>query len=123
MDELLWEKVAEYCDCDVVATEAVWNHLSADWTARQILADLAGMTVNDTTNTLTQRIIFGGNRKPQDQFNYRNLADPVLELDKETEDFLKVSCPEMMEHTHGDAHSLLPYFPGYRYDAGVSIYR
>ena len=121
--EELWEKVAEYCDCDVVATEAVWNHLSADWTARQILADLAGMTVNDTTNTLTQRIIFGGNRKPQDQFNYRNLADPVLELDKETEDFLKVSCPEMMEHTHGDAHSLLPYFPGYRYDAGVSIYR
>lgn len=31
----------------------------SDFLARQILADLAGMTVNDTTNTLTTRIIFG----------------------------------------------------------------
>ena len=32
--------------------------------AREILADLAGMTVNDTTNTLTTRIIFGKERHP-----------------------------------------------------------
>jgi hypothetical protein len=70
-----WIEVAEYCDNDVLATEAVFNHLSADFTARKILADLAGMTVNDTTNSLTTRIIFGSNRKPQDQFNYRNLGD------------------------------------------------
>ena len=75
--EKLWLKVAEYCDNDVIATEAVFNYLSADWTARQILADVAGMTVNDTTNTLTTRIIFGNDRKPQSQFNYRNLALPV----------------------------------------------
>lgn len=61
----LWFKVAEYCDNDVIATEAVFHHLKGDWTARQILADLAGMTVNDTTNTLTTRIIFGKERKPQ----------------------------------------------------------
>ena len=72
--EELWTKVAEYCDNDVIATEAAFHYLKADWTARQILADLAGMTVNDTTNTLTQKIIFGNERKPQDQFNYRNLA-------------------------------------------------
>jgi len=42
--------------------------------ARQILADLAGMTVNDTTNTLTTKIIFGNNRKPQDQFVYRDIG-------------------------------------------------
>lgn len=63
--EELWAKVAEYCINDVVATEAVWNHLQGDFTAREVLADLAGMTVNDTTNTLTTRIIFGKERHPQ----------------------------------------------------------
>lgn len=60
-----WIEVAEYCDNDVIATEAVFNHLKGDFTARQILADLAGMTVNDTTNSLTTRIIFGKERHPQ----------------------------------------------------------
>lgn len=60
----LWTKVAEYCDNDVLATEALFEHLEGDWTARQILADLAGMTVNDTTNTLTTRIIFGKEKNP-----------------------------------------------------------
>lgn len=60
-----WQEVAEYCDSDVIATEKVFDHLKGDWTARQILADLAGMTVNDTTNSLTTRIIFGKERKPR----------------------------------------------------------
>ena len=59
-----WLKVAEYCDNDVVATEAVFEARYADFVAREILADLAGMTVNDTTNSLTTRIIFGKERKP-----------------------------------------------------------
>lgn len=59
-----WGLVADYCVNDVLATEAVWNARKADFTARQILADLAGMTVNDTTNSLTTRIIFGKERKP-----------------------------------------------------------
>lgn len=126
-----WIKVAEYCDNDVIATEAAFHYLSADWTARQILADLAGMTVNDTTNSLTTRIIFGKNRKPQDQFCYRDMAEPVYAyskehpdgIDHEVIDFLKESCPAMMLQTHGDAHSLLPYFPGYKYDFGKSTYR
>lgn len=117
-----WIKVAEYCDNDVIATEAAFNYLSADWTARQILADLAGMTVNDTTNTLTTKIIFGNNRKPQDEFNYRNLAEPVHKLDEKTRAFLVMACPKMMEKPHGDAKSLLPYFPGYKYEAGESTY-
>lgn len=121
--EELWTKVAEYCDNDVIATESVFNHLSADWMARQILADLAGMTVNDTTNTLTTRIIFEGNRKPQSQFNYRNLAEPVLDLDVETYNFLVEATPEMMAEPHGEAESVLPYFPGYKYENGKSTYR
>ena len=70
--EELWTKVAEYCDDDVLATEAVFDHLKGDWTARKILADLAGMSVNDTTNSLTTRIIFGKERKPK--LIYTNLA-------------------------------------------------
>ena len=121
--EELWTKVAEYCDNDVIATEAAFNFLKGDWVARQILADLAGMTVNDTTNTLTQRFIFGKEKNPQSQFNYRNLAEPVSELDFDTYNFLKDACPEMMAEPHGEASSLLPYFPGYKYYAGVSTYR
>ena len=65
VDPSLWEKVAEYCDNDVVSTEKVFEHLKGDWTARQILAELAGMSVNDTTNSLTTRIIFGKERNPK----------------------------------------------------------
>ena len=121
--EEMWTKVAEYCDNDVIATEAAFYYLKADWTARQILADLAGMTVNDTTNTLTQKIIFGNERKPQDQFHYRNLAEPVHDLDEETYSFLAEACPEMMSQTHGEEGSLLPYFPGYKYENGKSTYQ
>ena len=61
----MWEKVADYCINDVIATEAVFNHCKGDWTARQILADLADMTENDTTNSLTTRIIFGKEKHPK----------------------------------------------------------
>ena len=118
-----WELVGDYCENDVIATEAAFDYLKADWIARQILADLTKMTVNNTTNALSTKFIFGDNEKPQSQFHYRNLADPVLELEPDTEAFLREACPKMMEHTHGDAHSLLPYFPGYEYKAGKSIYK
>lgn len=63
--EDMWGKVADYCINDVIATEAVFNHCKGDWTARQILADLADMTENDTTNSLTTRIIFGKEKHPK----------------------------------------------------------
>lgn len=121
--EEMWNKVAEYCDNDVIATEAVFDHLSADFVGRQILADFAGGTVNDTTNSLTTKSIFGNNRKPQNEFNYRNLAEPVHELDKETFEFLKDAAPDMMSQKHGEANSILPYFPGYKYEFGKSTYK
>lgn len=65
VDKSLWEKVAEYCDNDVLATEAVFNHCQGDWTARQILAAVSGLTVNHSTNSLTTKIIFGGERNPK----------------------------------------------------------
>ena len=118
-----WAEVAEYCDNDVIATEAAWDYLSADWSARQILAELADATVNDTTNTLTSRIIFGNNKKPQNEFCYRMLSEPVHELDPEVEAFIREACPEMMAQKHGPAKSLLPYFSGYTYIGGKSMYR
>ena len=69
-----WPEVAAYCDNDVIATEAVFNHLAGDFKAREILADIAGMKVNDTTNSLTTRIIFGDDPNPQRQFVYPDLA-------------------------------------------------
>ena len=81
------------------------------------------MSVNDTTNMLTTKIIFGKNRHPQDQFEYRDLSKPVKTMDSEKMRFLSEACPDMMSMTHGAAHSLLPYFPGYKYEAGVSTYR
>ena len=127
--EELWTKVAEYCDNDVIATEAAWNYLTADWTAREILSDLAGMTVNDTTNTLTTKIIFDSERKPQSQFCYRDLSQPIKKSDIEPEviKFLEKVCPEMMSQTHkgynDNRQSILPYFPGYKYESGKSTYR
>lgn len=121
--EELWEKVSEYCDNDVISTEAVWNHTQADFIGRKILASLAGGTVNDTTNSLTQKIIFKSNRKPQSQFCYRNLAEPVMHLDPDVLEFLKETFPEMMAKRHGKAKSLLPYFEGYEFKDGVSTYK
>lgn len=63
--EELWEKVADYCINDVVSTEAVFNALKGDWEARQMLAALAGGSVNDTTNSLTTKIIFGDEKHPK----------------------------------------------------------
>ena len=122
--EKLWNKVAEYCDNDVIATEAAFEYLKADWTARQILADLAGMTVNDTTNSLTTKIIFGNNRKPQGEFFYRDMSQPVVYIPPDEKEFLDKACPEMMDMPHmKDGHtSILPFFPGYKYEAGKSTY-
>lgn len=121
--EDMWVKVSEYCDNDVYATEATFNARKGDFTARQILADLAGGSVNDTTNTLTTKIIFGNNRKPQDQFIYRDLAQPVHELSRGVLEFLEESKPKMMSRKHGEDKSLLPYFPGYTFGFGKSTYK
>ena len=124
--EEMWVKVAEYCDNDVLATEAVFNHLVADWNTRNILASIAGKTVNDSTNGLTTAIVFQGNRNPQNEFNYRDLSKPVKssDLTEETEDFLRYEAKLPMNFVAWDGtDSLLPYFPGYKFEFGKSTYR
>ena len=111
--EELWKTVADYCVNDVEATEAVWDATQGDFVARQILADIAGMTVNDTTNSLTTRIIFGKEKEPQSQFCYRDLSSDGGSGYFCYKDFLKGK----------DCTGKKPYFPGYVFDHGKSTYR
>lgn len=116
--EELWDKVAAYCDNDVIATEAVFEANQADFTARKILADVAGMTVNDKTNNLTARIIFGKNKNPQSVFKYRNmgLQNPVHK---------KMIVPALdcdWDYTVFNDDGT-PVFPGYIFKYGKSEYR
>ena len=90
VDVAKWKIVIDYCKNDVSATEAVWKHTKGDFTARKILAALAGGTVNDTTNTLTTKIIFDKERNPE--LIYTDLA-----------------TGEREDGTHDKA------FPGYEY--------
>ena len=102
----LWDKVAEYCDNDVIATETLFysKKRQADFVAREILADLAGMTVNDTTNTLTTRIIFGKEKHPR--LVYTDLAtgksDAIVEVE-----------PDILTDTN-----ITNAFPGYEWVKG-----
>lgn len=72
--EHLWPKVADYCGVDVDATEAVWDATEEDFLAREVLAEWAHMTVNDTTNSLTTRIIVGDDKDPWSKYKYTDLS-------------------------------------------------
>lgn len=77
-------RVVEYCVNDVVALEHVFESRRGDWMGRQILADLSGLTVNDTTQKHTAKIIFGDDRNPQKSFVYTKLDRefPGYEFDR-----------------------------------------
>ena len=73
--EELWHKVEEYCKNDVNTTDAVREHLEPDFIARQILADLSGLSMNSTTQQHTARIVFGEDKHPQHEFVYTDLSE------------------------------------------------
>ena len=77
------DRVVDYCGNDVVASEVVFNYRQSDFLARKILADLANGVPNETTNSLTTKLMFGNERKPQSQFNYVDLSEmfPGYEFD------------------------------------------
>lgn len=74
VDEKDWPRVIEYCVNDVRATEAVLEDRWSDFVARQILAELSGLAINDTTQRHTARIIFGNDKNPQQHFVYTDLS-------------------------------------------------
>lgn len=102
-----WEMVADYCENDVRATEAVWNANQPAWTARKILAALSGLTVNDTTNQHTTAIIFQGDRSPQSRFHYRNMG--------ERQEGHTYSFPCDFDREYTVFEGAYPVFPGYSY--------
>ena len=142
--EEMWTKVAEYCDNDVLATEAVFNARKADFVARQIQVDLvklihgiSNVSVNDTTNALSTKIIFGNNKKPQGVFNYRDLSKPVGS--DQYDDYRRKfgpeykfrvfdadGIPQYRDYIPGevlpDGWSILPFFKGYKFDHGKSTF-
>ena len=67
-------RVVEYCTNDVISEEVVFDSREQDFVARQILAELSGLTVNDTTQKHTAKIIFGDDRNPQRSFVYTDLS-------------------------------------------------
>ena len=70
-----WTRVVEYCVNDVNATEAVFEDRRGDFTARKILAELSGLSINDTTQNHTARILFGDKVKTaHKEFVYTDLA-------------------------------------------------
>lgn len=120
----LWDKAADYCCNDVVATEAVFDHLAEDWLARQILAKLTGLTVNDTTNTLSGRFIFGDDRHPQSEFNYRNMGDVPEDASNDVVTYkgnfmTNIGDPEWNKFTPDGKC----WFKGYKFEFGKSTYR
>lgn len=139
-----WVEVAEYCDNDVIATEAVFEACLADFEAREILVDLVkkvhnidNVSVNDTTNSLSAKLIFGRERKPQGVFNWRDLSKPVGSdryeeyVDRFGEDynfrvFDSDGLPMYRDYIPGEelkpGQSILPFFPGYKFEFGKSTY-
>ena len=102
----MWPRVVEYCKNDVRATEAVFKARQADWTARKILAKIAGGSVNDTTNALTTKFIFGSNRNPQSEFEYRHLWE------EHDDDYVVPGYDEYTRFTKDGK----PVFPGYSFE-------
>lgn len=134
-----WDEIISYCMNDVRATEAVFHARQGDFMARKIQVALVELLhpgegikvcVNDTTNTLSKRIIFGRERNPQRVFNYRDLSKPVGSdqyeeyLEKFGRDynfrvFREDGLPEYRDYIPGEVlpegWSILPFFPGYSY--------
>lgn len=74
VDPAMWERVVDYCCNDVVTLEQVFEDRMQDYVARQILAELSGLRVNDTTQRHAAKIIFGDEREPQHDFIYTDLS-------------------------------------------------
>lgn len=63
VDEKYWEEIATYCANDVIATEAVFDHLDADFKTRELLSDLSGLSLNDSNRNHIIKILIGNDKE------------------------------------------------------------
>ena len=114
-DDRLQEWI-EYCKNDVRATLSLLHSKEgkAALNAHKILVVLGNGKMSDTTNQLTAKIIFQGNREPQSQFNYRNMGE-IKETDifPYTKDDPYTRFSSMTATKDGLIG--VPVFPGYIY--------
>lgn len=94
-----WAEIADYCKNDVLATKAVFDKCQGDYICRQILADLSGLSVNDTNRQHITRILVGTEKKPNHV--YTNLATGVA--------FDSTGMPVPLNP------NIINSFPGYEY--------
>lgn len=106
-DDRLQEWI-EYCKNDVRATIALLHSKEgkAALNAHKILVVLGSGKMSDTTNQLTAKIIFQGNREPQQQFNYRNMGET------NPDDTLPFGETDIYTRLNKAGQ---PVFPGYKY--------
>ena len=69
------DDVLAYLRNDVLATRAVAKSRSGDFRARQILADLSGLEVINTTRQHTERLIFQGDKDVSSELVYTDLHE------------------------------------------------
>ncbi|AXH44601.1 DNA primase/polymerase [Arthrobacter phage MediumFry] len=81
--EEFWKRVVQYCENDVRTTKEVLKHLKQDLVAREILAELSGLRVNDPTAKHTAKIVFGTDKDFKEEFVYTDLSEmfPGYEFD------------------------------------------
>jgi phage/plasmid-associated DNA primase len=74
VDVVDWSRVIDYCVNDVTTLEQVFEARKQDYVARCILAELTGLSVNDTTQRHTAKLIFGNDKNPAEKFVYTDLS-------------------------------------------------
>lgn len=97
-----WDEVARYCENDVKATEQVWNVTQKQFRAREMLATISKIltgqgNVGMTTNQLTERIIFLGDKYANKQFVYPDLAKEFPGYEYNERGFPKESFKEEID--------------------------
>lgn len=90
-----WQEVGDYCENDVIATEATFNARYSDYVAYEMVAEIVGMPVNSNGNSMAARLIFGNDKNP-----------PLVYTDLATG---KASDPEYQRT------DIITAFPGYEY--------
>ena len=76
VDPSMWERVAEYCCNDVLATEAVFKATYEDYEARLIISELSGLSVNSKTQDHARAFIFDGlgEKQAMEELVYTDLS-------------------------------------------------